>query len=39
MSDALIIETQGNTALITMNNPSANTWTLESLSALNDIVA
>lgn len=39
MSDALLVEKQGHTAIITMNNPPANTWTVESLKQLTDLVA
>lgn len=39
MSDALVFEKQGHTAVITMNNPPANTWTVESLKALTLLVA
>lgn len=38
MSDALIVEKQGHIAIVTMNNPPANTWTKESLAALTKIV-
>jgi enoyl-CoA hydratase/carnithine racemase len=38
MSDALILEKRGHTAIITMNNPPANTWTPESLNELKDLV-
>ena len=38
MSDALILEKRGHTALLTLNNPPAHTWTPESLLALIDIV-
>ena len=31
MTDKLIVEKRGNIALLTMNNPPANTWTEESL--------
>lgn len=34
MTDLLQLEKQGNTAIITLNNPPANTWTLESLDGL-----
>ncbi len=34
MSDAILVEKRGHTALITMNNPPANTWTADSLQAL-----
>ena len=39
MSDALLLEKQGHTAVITMNNPPANTWTVESLKQLTELVA
>ena len=35
---ALKLEKRGHTAIITMNNPPANTWTPESLNLLRDIV-
>ncbi|SET89501.1 enoyl-CoA hydratase [Thalassotalea agarivorans] len=38
MSDSLILEKQGNTAVITFNNPPAHTWTHESLSMLAEMV-
>ena len=38
MSDKVIVEKRGHTALITMNNPPANTWTEESLKALRTTV-
>ncbi len=38
MSDALLLEKQGHTAIITMNNPPANTWTLEGLKQLCELV-
>lgn len=34
----LILEKRGHTALITMSNPPANTWTKETLTQLRDIV-
>ncbi|MFT6914506.1 MAG: enoyl-CoA hydratase/carnithine racemase [Motiliproteus sp.] len=34
MSDMILIEKHGHTALLTMNNPPANTWTEASLKAL-----
>jgi len=34
MTDKLIVEKQGHTAIVTMNNPPANTWTKESLNGL-----
>jgi enoyl-CoA hydratase/carnithine racemase len=37
-SDALLIEIRDHTAIITMNNPPANTWTPESLNLLRDTV-
>ena len=39
MSDALLLEKQGHTAIITMNNPPANTWTVASLKQLTEMVA
>jgi enoyl-CoA hydratase/carnithine racemase len=38
MSDALKLEKRGHTAIITMNNPPANTWTPESLNELKNLV-
>ena len=38
MSSKLKISIKGNTALITINNPPANTWDLESLSFLEETV-
>ena len=38
MTDALILEKRGPVAIITLNNPPANTWTLESLQALEQLV-
>ena len=38
MTDKLILEKIVNTAKITINNPSANTWDLESLSGLEEII-
>ena len=38
MTDKLIVEKQGHTAVITMNNPPANTWTEESLKGLAVVV-
>jgi enoyl-CoA hydratase/carnithine racemase len=35
---ALLLEKRGHTAIITMNNPPANTWTPESLNQLKAIV-
>lgn len=39
MSDALLLEKQDHTAIITMNNPPANTWTVASLKQLTEMVA
>ena len=36
--ELLIVEKRGHTAIITMNNPPANTWTPESLQELKTIV-
>ncbi len=38
MTDTLLLEKQGHTAIITMNNPPANTWTEESLKGLISLV-
>lgn len=38
MSDLLKLEKRGHCAIITMNNPPANTWTHESLSYLRNLV-
>lgn len=38
MSDALLLEKRGSTAILTLNNPPANTWTTESLNALGELV-
>ena len=38
MSDLLKLEKRGHTAIITLNNPPANTWTPESLKYLEVIV-
>ncbi len=38
-SEKLLVEMRGNTVLVTINNPPANTWDQESLTALKDLVA
>ncbi len=38
MSDYLKLTKQGNTAIVTFNNPPAHTWTKESLTQLRDLV-
>ena len=38
MSDKLKISIENNTALITINNPPANTWDLESLGFLEETI-
>jgi len=38
MSDYLKLSKQGNTAIVTFNNPPAHTWTKESLTALKNVV-
>ena len=38
MTDKLIVEKRGNIAVLTMNNPPANTWTEESLKGLKALV-
>ena len=37
-SEKLKVEIRGNTALVTIDNPAANTWDTESLPALKDLV-
>ena len=37
-SDKLKVEIRGNVALLTMDNPAANTWDVESLPALRDVI-
>ncbi len=37
-SDKLKVEIRGHTALVTIDNPAANTWDTESLPALKDLV-
>lgn len=39
MTDQLLVSIDGPVATLTINNPKANTWTLESLNALPDIIA
>lgn len=39
MNDSLLINKQGHTAILTLNNPPANTWTAESLKQLTVIIA
>ena len=34
-----MLEKQGNVAIITLNNPPANTWTKQSLIGLIDIIS
>ncbi|WP_461534841.1 enoyl-CoA hydratase [Spongorhabdus nitratireducens] len=38
MSDSILIKEEGHTAILTLNNPPANTWTEESLNYLASIV-
>ncbi len=38
ISDKLKVEIRGHTALVTIDNPAANTWDTESLPALKDLV-
>ena len=38
-TDKLLVELQGNTAVVTINNPPANTWDEESLSGLKQLVS
>lgn len=35
----LKVEVEGHTAIVTLSNPPANTWTVDSLSAMRDLVA
>ena len=37
-SDKIKVELRGHTALVTIDNPAANTWDVESLPALRDLV-
>ncbi|MDH3994714.1 MAG: enoyl-CoA hydratase-related protein, partial [Gammaproteobacteria bacterium] len=38
ISDKLKVEIKGHTAQVTIDNPGANTWDVESLPALKDLV-
>jgi enoyl-CoA hydratase/carnithine racemase len=38
MSEKLLLEKIDNIAKVTINNPSANTWDLESLAGLEEII-
>ena len=38
MTEKLILEKKDNTALITIDNPGANTWDLESLAGLEEVI-
>ena len=38
ISEKLQVELRGHTAVITIDNPGANTWDKESLPALRDLV-
>ena len=38
MSEAIQVSIEGHTAVVTMHNPPANTWTLDSLTALTELV-
>ena len=38
LSDKLKVELRGHTALVTIDNPGANTWDTDSLPALKDLV-
>ena len=37
-SDKIKVELRGHTALVTVDNPAANTWDTESLPALRDLL-
>ena len=39
MTEKLLSETRGHTALVTINNPAANTWDEDNLGALRDLIA
>lgn len=39
MTDKLITEIRGNTALVTINNPTANTWDEDNLTALRVLIS
>lgn len=39
MTDKLLVELKDHTALVTINNPAANTWDEDNLGALRDLVA
>ena len=38
ISDKIKVDISGHTALVTIDNPAANTWDTESLPALKDLV-
>ncbi len=38
MTDKLLLEMRGHTALLTINNPSANTWDSDNLTAMKEMV-
>ncbi|OUR71232.1 enoyl-CoA hydratase, partial [Marinomonas sp. 42_23_T18] len=38
ITDSVLVEKRGHVAVLTMNNPPANTWTADSLKALKCIV-
>ncbi len=38
LSDKLVVEIHGHTALLTINNPSANTWDADMLQGLKQLV-
>jgi len=38
MMEKLLTETRGHTALVTINNPAANTWDEDNLGALRDLI-
>lgn len=39
MTDKLVVDKQGHIARLTINNPPANTWDADNLTALRDVVA
>ena len=38
LSDKLVVEMRGHTALLTLNNPSANTWDADMLQGVKQLV-
>lgn len=38
LSDKLVVEVHGHTALLTLNNPSANTWDADMLQGVKQLI-